>query len=318
MKKKALGNTGIRVSEIAFGGVEIGMPYGIGVKGSADMPSKKEAVSLLHAAIEGGINFFDTARVYGRSEEIMGVAFRGKRDSVVISTKCKHLRDEQGVPPSSKKLKEIIEKSMEESLAALQTDYIDVYILHQADEEILQNETVAETFVRLREKGVIRATGASTYSVSETKKCIDSGHWDVVQLPFNLMDQSQGETFTLAHEKGVGIVVRSVLFKGILSNKGRHLHTALKDVERHVQLYKDFGTEHSFDIVTLAIKFALSYRQISSVLVGIDRLEYLKKAIAVADGNYLDKNTLEQLKTLRYPDPFFLDLKKWDKEGWLT
>ena len=318
MIKKALGKTGISVSEIAFGGVEIGMPYGIGVKSKADMLPEKEAVGLLRAAADGGINFFDTARVYGRSEEIMGRAFREKRDSVVISTKCKHLRDPRGALPSAKELKKNIEKSITESLRALHTDYLDVYMLHQADEEILGNDTVAEAFVRLKEKGVIRATGASTYTVSETKKCIDSRHWDVVQLPFNLMDQSQESTFSLAEEKGIGIIVRSVLFKGILSNKSGQLHEALKDVERHVQLYQDFGADHGFDIVTLATKFALSHRRISSVLVGIDRMEYLEKAIAVADGNYLDKNILEQLKALRYPEPSFLDLKKWDKEGWLN
>jgi len=78
MNKRLLGQTGIQVSEIAFGGVEIGLPYGIGIKSKADMPSREESVRLLHTAVDSGINFFDTARMYGLSESIMGNAFKDR------------------------------------------------------------------------------------------------------------------------------------------------------------------------------------------------------------------------------------------------
>lgn len=86
MNKRLLGQTGIKVSEIAFGGVEIGIPYGIGVSIKTDMISESEAICLLHEAIDSGINIFDTARMYGASESIMGRAFKGRRDQVVICT----------------------------------------------------------------------------------------------------------------------------------------------------------------------------------------------------------------------------------------
>lgn len=318
MNQRLLGQTGIRVSEIGFGGVEIGLPYGIGIKSKADMPSRSESIRLLHSAVDNGINFFDTARMYGDSESIMGAAFQDMRNQVVISTKCRHLRDEFGVLPSSIKLKENIEISLQESLSAMQTDFIDVYMLHQADLEILENDEVADTFIDLRKKGVIRATGVSTYTVEETKKAIDSGVWDVIQLPFNLMDQSQKTNFSLAAEKGVGIVVRSALFKGILSEKGKNLHPALKDVERHIKLYRDLLSQSDYDLATLAIKFSLSYNQVSSVLVGIDQTDYLEKSLEVANGIYLDKETLMHANKLQYPELEFLDLVKWDRMGWLN
>ena len=108
MNQRLLGQTGIRVSEIAFGGVEIGLPYGIGVHSTTDMPSRSEAIRLLHSAVDNGINFFDTARMYGVSESIMGQAFHDRRDHVVVSTKCLHLRDESGELPSLDKIREII------------------------------------------------------------------------------------------------------------------------------------------------------------------------------------------------------------------
>ncbi|MFK5972228.1 MAG: aldo/keto reductase [Flavobacteriaceae bacterium] len=165
---------------------------------------------------------------------------------------------------------------------------------------------------------MIRATGISTYSVEETKKTIDRGNWDVVQLPYNLMDQSQEVNFSLAENNKIGIMVRSVLFKGILSEKGRSLHSELKDVEQHIALYKELWSQLGCDLAVLAVNFVLSKKQVSSVLIGIDRLEYLEKSMAVADGNYLNSELLNRAKELEYPDIDFLDLVNWERKGWLT
>jgi aryl-alcohol dehydrogenase-like predicted oxidoreductase len=318
MNKRLLGQTGINVSEIAFGGVEIGIPYGIGVRSKADMISEPEAIHLLQAAVDGGINFFDTARMYGASESIMGQAFRGMRDQVVLCTKCRHLRNESGTLPASRSLKEIIERSLQESLTALQTGFIDIYMLHQADVEILGNDMVSAVFNDLKKKGLIRAAGVSTYTLEETGMAINSGAWDVIQLPFNLMDHSQEALFTPAAEKGIGIMIRSVLFKGILSDKGRNLHPELKEVEQHRILYSRLFNKTCPDLTSLAVKFALSFDQVASVLVGIDRMDYLKRSLDIADGMYMDKQTLMQARELQYPNISFLDLVKWDKKGWLT
>ncbi len=175
--------------------------------------------------------------MYGASESIMGQAFRDRRDQVVICTKCNHFRDPGGHLPPAEKLRNNHQKLIEGQSYKLQTTFIDVFMLHQADVEILENEMIAEIFVKLKNEGIIRATGVSTYTLDESRKAIDSGVWDVIQLPFNLMDQSQEALFSLAAEKGIGIMVRSVLLKGILSEKGKNLHPALKDVEMHLKHY---------------------------------------------------------------------------------
>lgn len=318
MKKRPLGRTGISVSEIAFGGVEIGIPYGIGVKDKSDMLSHAESVSLLHSALDGGINFFDTARHYGESEAIMGRAFRGRRDQVVLATKCAHFLDEDGGIPPYATLKERITASLEESLRALQTDFIDVYMLHQSDHGILEDDGVARVFEELKGSGKIRACGLSVYQLEETALALAKGCWDVIQLPFNLMDQRQASLFSEARTRGVGLIIRSVLLKGLLSERGRNLHEALRDVESHIQGYRRLLGEDFPDLPTLATKFALSFPEVSSVLVGIDRAEYLEKTLLAADGHYLSKARLAEAEALAYPDPGFLDLPKWHKLGWLT
>ena len=316
MRITKLGNTGLKVSEIAFGGVEIGIPYGIGVNSKEDMLSRNQAIELLHEAVDKGINFFDTARLYGESESIMGEAFQDRRDKIILSTKCNHFRDSLGNIPAYKSLKDIISKSLEESLSNLKTDYVDVFMLHQADLEILNNDDVKQVFCELKSSGKIRSTGASTYSAEETEKAIQKG-WEVIQLPFNLMDQRQAANFKLAEDKGAGIVIRSVLMKGLLSDKGRDLHAELEVVEKHILQYRSLLSDDIPEISTLATKFALSFNEVSSVLVGIDRSEYLDKAIYALTGRSLDPSDLEKAKDLAYPDPDFLDLPKWDRMGWL-
>ncbi|SDF88678.1 Predicted oxidoreductase [Dyadobacter soli] len=317
MRRKALGHTGLEVSEIAFGGVEIGVPYGIGVQGREDMLSERQAISLLHEALEKGINFFDTARLYGESETIMGKAFASRRQDIVLATKCRHFRDSSGALPPDHALKTFIQNSLKESLHELQTDYIDIYMLHYGDLEIIENELIAAVFQELKEQGIIRSTGVSTYLAEETALAVSKGHWDVIQLPFNLMDQRHAVCFEQATANGVGIVVRSVLMKGLLSERGKNLHSALADVERHIDSYHAMLGPEFPDLPTLATRFALSFDSIASVLVGIDKPEYLHQALATASGAVMEPETVKTASQMAYPEPEFLNLPHWDRMGWL-
>lgn len=317
MRKRKLGETGIDVSEISFGCVEIGMPYGIGIERALDMLTEEEAIDLLQAALDAGINFFDTARLYGTSEQIIGKAFNGRRNEVVLCTKCRHIRDQSGSLPPETTLRDFIHTSLHESLEALQTDFVDVFMLHQSDSEILANETIAAVFSDLKKAGTIKATGVSTYTTEDSETAMESGTWDVIQFPFNLLDQRQAVLFGRAKALGVGLVVRSVLTKGLLSHRGVNLHPSLNAVEAHIRTYRELLTTNVPDLPTLATKFALSHHEIASVLVGIDRFDYLQQALATADGNYMATEQLEVARQRAYPAPEFLNLPHWHRMGWL-
>ena len=131
------------------------------------------------------------------------------------------------------------------------------------------------------------------------------------------MDQTQWPAIELAAQKGVGIVTRSVLCKGVLTDKGTDLHAALKPVQEHCQTYNQLLNDRIKTVSELATKFVLSCEGVSSILIGIDRLQYLDQALAVADDTYLDEEALTKAKQLAYPDPEFLDLPMWDRKGWL-
>ena len=318
MNRRKLGRSGIDVSEVSFGTVSLGIPYGIGVT-QDNMISEKDSIALLNSALDQGVNFFDTARSYGTSEIIVGKALKSRRDQAVICTKPAHIYDPHSgeTMPSDREVKRILEESFEENLSRLQTDYVDVLMSHEGSAEVIGNDTVIEFYQSLKKKGSIRATGISTYTVEQSRQAIESGVWDVIQLPFNLMDQTQGEVFRLAEENGVGIVVRSVLFKGILTDRGGSLHPELGKVQRQRELYKQLLTDEISTLSDLASKFVLSHKKVASILVGIDKPEYLQSALTVADGHYLDEESLNQAGRMAYPEPEFLDLPRWDRKGWL-
>ncbi len=318
MNHRQLGKTGIEVSEIAFGAVELGLPYGIGVNNAEDMLSELDAQHLLQSALEKGINTFDTAPAYGRSEELLGKAFEGKREKVVICTKCRMFYDDNGRLPTAGKLKEIMDDGLHDSLKNLRTDYIDVLQLHQCDREILNRQEVLDSLLSYKKQGLVRATGASTYGCELSKAVMESDQFDVIQFALNLMDQRNAELFNLAGSTGTGVIVRSVLFKGILTDKGRGLHPELRAVEHHREIYNELLSEDVKSLSALAVKFVLSFPEVSTALLGIDKSEYLEQAVKYAEGEYLDSKTMKKLRQLSYPDPDALDLVKWYQKGWLT
>lgn len=319
MNKRALGKTGLEISEISFGTVSLGIPYGIGVKNRNDMIPPQEAVKLLLTAVDKGINFFDTARSYGESENILGKAFEGCRSKVVICTKPVHIYDGYAGQrlPDNAQIKKMLTESLNKSLNELQTDYIDVLMSHDCNIEFMENPVVTEFFQDAKNKGIIRATGISTYTVEQSLNAIKSGLWDVIQLPFNLMQQEQLAVFELAHQHHIGLIIRSALLKGVLTNRINDIHPELKRVKEHAEQYKTLFNGNIKSLSDLATKFVLSFDEISSVLLGIDKLEYLESALKVVDGNYLDRQTRDKAVTMPYPDPNFIDLQKWARMGWL-
>jgi len=317
MIKRQLGRTGIEVSEISFGCVELGIPYGIGVSGRHDMLPEAQAIALLQEACAEGINLFDTAPAYGTSEEILGKAFEHRREDVIICTKCPALTDDEGAVLTGRELRRTLEQSLMKSLTALRSDHVDIYMLHQVSEPVLQSAEVTHLFDEFKRHGLIRAAGASTYPSGITDHVVESGNWDVIQVAFNLMDQREGPAIQRAHQAGIGVIVRSVLFKGILTDKGRNLHPALRAVEDHRHVYQAF-LSGGMTLSDLATRYVLSREGVGSALLGIDRKAYLQSALHASRQAPLGPDVVAGCEALAYHDPKFLDLPAWDRRGWLT
>ena len=316
MEYRLLGRTGLRVPLVSFGCVELGLPYGIGIS-EADVLPDTQAIDLVRTAVAEGMTFFDTAPSYGKSERLLGEALEGLREQVVLCTKCPGLTAEDGTVLRGGALRDRLLSSVEASLKALRTDWLDILMLHRTDRVVIESDEVAMLFGELKDEGIIRASGASTYPGGITGTVIERGCWDVIQLAFHLMDQRETAYLDAAREAGIGIVVRSVLFKGILTDRGAALHPALESISAHRRRCIE-STPAGMTLAEFATRFAMSKLGVTSVLIGIDRPEYLEQALRMAKAGSLAAAELAVAEGLAYPDPAFIDLHHWAEQGWLT
>ena len=209
-----LGDSGITVSKICLGTWAIGG----WMWGGTD---EGESIRTIRAALDKGINFIDTAPVYGfgRSEEIVGKALRehGSRDQVVVATKAGLEWGDQGITRNSRR--ERILQEIGDSLQRLQTDYIDLYQIHWPDSRTPFAET-AGVMNELLEEGKIRAVGVSNYSPAQMDAFRQAAPLHSVQPPYNLFErQIEDDVLPYAKEHGIAVLAYGAICRGLLSGR---------------------------------------------------------------------------------------------------
>lgn len=313
MRYRRLGRTGLQVSALALGTVELGMDYGIRVPGQYGRPPEAEAVQLVHAALDAGVNFIDTARAYGESEAVLGRALRNRRDEVVLATKV-HTQRDDGTTPTGDELRRQMLASLDASLAHLQTDYVDVWQIHNLDSSLLaQIDVVADVFDESRRRGKARWVGASTYGVEMPLAGLETDLFDVLQVTYSVLDQRLAErVFPLAAQKDVGIVVRSVLLQGVLTERGDYLPDHLEPLRARSRRFRQLVAGADLDLTPaqVAVAFGLHHPQIGAVLLGVRSKEELREDLQ-AVGTTLPADLLAQLHGLRLDDADLLDPSTW-------
>lgn len=223
MLTRPIGKSGIDASAIGLGTWAIGG----WMWGGTD---EARSIETIHASIEEGVSLIDTAPAYGQglAEEIVGKAIKGKRDKVVLATKCglvwhtqqgNHFFDYEGAPVHRYLGKDSIVHEVEESLKRLGTDYIDHYITHWQDPTTPVDETM-EALEALKSSGKIRSIGASNTSVQDIKAYLNAGSLDAVQEEYSMVKRDiEQSLLPVARENNVSVLSYSSLALGILSGK---------------------------------------------------------------------------------------------------
>lgn len=312
MDYRTLGRSGLRVSALALGTVELGLAYGIALPGEAPRPSMEEGVRLVHAALDGGITMLDTAREYGTSEEVLGIALQGRRQGVVLATKVR-TQGPDGRTPAGEALRRLMRESLDASLRALRTDYVDLWQIHNVDAGVLaQADLVAAVFDEARRAGKALAVGGSTYGVEAPLAALASDLFDVLQVTYSVLDQRlEAAVLPEAAARGVGIVVRSVLLKGVLTARGDHLPERLAPLRERSQAFRALvDSRGGMSPVQAAIAFALGQPLIGATLVGVRDEGELREAIG-AVARPLAPGLRAELAALRLDDPELLNPSTW-------
>jgi aryl-alcohol dehydrogenase-like predicted oxidoreductase len=281
MNYRALGRTGISVSEIGFGA------WGIGGR-TVDQTSygdtdDRTSLAALARARDNGITFFDTSAAYGNghSEELIGAAFHACRDKVVLATKAGYESWER--PPDF--APEAIVASTERSLRRLRTDYVDLLMLHNPPVDVLQSADVRKAFIKLLDSGKIRVWGASTKSPGEALAALRIGNIPVIQANFNMMDVRAltGGLFEAMARQGGGFIARTPLCFGFLSGAIRRDSTfppgdhrlgwspaqLANWIDGARDLLAAVGATPGTAGVQAALRFCLSFPAVSSTIPGI-------------------------------------------------
>jgi aryl-alcohol dehydrogenase-like predicted oxidoreductase len=312
MQYRTLGNTGIRVSEIGFGGWAIG--------GSADASgtplgwgktNDDESLAAIRRARDLGVTFFDTADSYGfgRSESLLGIVLSRKRQDVVIATKVGVVRD-AGAALKKDFSKQHIFQAIDGSLRRLRTDYVDLYQAHNPTIEQLQREEIQEAMERLQEIGKIRYWGISISTNEEGIEIINRGWGHALQVLYNILNQSPAsELFPLAKQKGYGIIARVPLASGLLTGKFRSGSTfATDDVRQNFLTQKRLeealprvdevraiigGSVRS--LAEAALQFVLANDAVSTTIPGARNARQVETNVAASEARLSD-DVIEKLR----------------------
>lgn len=214
MEYRRFGRTGVKVSPLCLGTMNFGDPTG-----------EADSIRIIHAALDGGINFIDTANVYnqGRSEEIIGKALAGRRERVFLATKG-HFQIGQDINDQGNSRRHLIQ-AIEDSLRRLKTGWIDLYQIHRPDFDIPQDETLS-TLAELVRAGKIRYIGCSTHPAWMVMEAIAiSEHYGwpryvSEQPPYNLLDRRiENELVPLAQRYDLALIPWAPLAQGVLAGR---------------------------------------------------------------------------------------------------
>ena len=317
MRYRILGGTGIEVSVHCLGTMMFG---------AIGNPDHDDCVRIIHAALDHGINFVDTADMYsaGESEEILGKALRGRREDVVLATKV-HFQMGEGRNRSGNSRRWIL-KAVDESLGRLGTDWIDLYQIHRPDHSTDIEETLS-VLSDLVQQGKIRAFGCSTFpteEIVEAQHVADRrglGRFRTEQPPYSILARGvEASVLPACQRYGMGVLVWSPLAFGFLSGKYRKdqsidlstgrpsLHAEEFDptipenaakldiVEQLIELAASIGCT----LPQLAVAFTVAHPAVTSAIIGPRTMQQLEDLVKGATLT-LDDATLDRIDEIVPP-----------------
>ena len=318
MEYRKLGNSGLIVSELALGTMTFGTGDYYGLNFTFDQNGANELVSK---AIDCGINFIDTADMYGNGacETILGKAIKGKRNNVIISTKYSFRAGSQAFN-AGVNAKHLIQQT-EASLKKLGTDYIDLVLLHNDDPITPVDETL-RTLESLVQRGLIRYVGLSNYqawkaaTMVQRQKDLNYQPFTVSQMHYSILNREVEHEFVpMSLHHGIGMMVWSPLSSGFLTGKytrsnpkpeGGRLNSfdlglfdrekAYDVIEKIIEIAKNKNTSP----VAVSIAWLLSKKVVSSIIVGVSKLSQLDANLAGVELR-LSQDELSQIDALTEP-----------------
>lgn len=310
MKTRKLGSTDIQITEIG-----LGTNY-VGGHTLYEKIDEDEGVRIVQQALDQGINFFDTADIYGmgRSEELVGKALAGKQGEVVLATKGGMVFDRSTLTRTGfSNDPTYLRKALVASLKRLRRGYVDLYYIHRYDGKTPPEEAFG-ALMRFKEEGLIRAAGVSSFKPSEIKAAMKAGHVDALQSRYNILQREvEPEILPLCKENRISFIPWGPLAFGLLSGKyTRDFKLPENDWRKRCGAFdpevygrnldmadelKALAANKGVPPTQLAIRWLLSQPAVGSVIAGAKNV-YQMKQNALAESLELDPDEIAKIDSI--------------------
>ena len=290
MRTRQMGKNGPNVPVVCFGTWPLGGAYGSVEEGTA--------IATMHAAMDAGLTFIDTAEGYMNAEAIIGKAIAGRRDELFIATKVStddHSTDH-------------INSAIDNSLRQMRIDYVDLYQLHRATDRPIE-DTMAD-LLKLRDAGKLRYIGISNFSAEQIAAAAAAGPVNSGQPRYNMLFRETEDDLLPAYQaNGIGVMAHSVLAKGLLGGRYKPGHRFPPDDERaswpafHGESFqrtyevterlKAWASDHGRSLVQLAVAWPVSHPAVYTSIVGARRIEDIETLARAGDWQLTERDLQE-------------------------
>jgi aryl-alcohol dehydrogenase-like predicted oxidoreductase len=299
MQTRQLGKTDLFITPLGFGSWAVG---GGGWQFGWGSQDDRDSIAAINRALDLGVNWIDTAAVYGlgHSEEVVGWALKQRAERPYIFTKCSMVWDQEGTISHSLK-RDSIRREVEESLFRLQVDAIDLYQIHWPNPET-DIEEGWSTLSDLKREGKVRYIGVSNFNVEQLQRAMAIAPIDSLQPPYSLIHPDvEDEILPFCEKNGIGVIVYSPMMSGLLS--GRMTQARINNFPEDdwrknnpefqeprlyrnlwlAELLKNIGRHHGLSAGEIAIAWTLRLSAVTGAIVGGRNPEQVEGIVGAAD-----------------------------------
>jgi aryl-alcohol dehydrogenase-like predicted oxidoreductase len=270
----------MNTSRFILGTVQFGMAYGI--NNVSGKPDKEKVFDILHSAYDHSVYQIDSADLYGDAQMIIGDFIKSTRKNFLVNTKF--------LVHSELSIQDQLTKTLKE----LSLEKANVYFYHRF-QEMQNNPHALNVLNGLKQKKLINKIGVSVYTNEEFQVCIENEAVDVIQLPFNLLDNysKRGKLVERAKDYRKEIQIRSVFLQGLFFKEVNDFPQAIQPLSKYVNQLQQLGLKYGISMQDLALRYALSKEAIDYIIIGVDSKEQLLNNIATQQG--LDKGIEQEI-----------------------
>ncbi len=288
MQKRVLGRTGLLVTRLGFGAMELRGPR---IWNGREI-NDAQAEAVLNAVLDAGINFIDTSPDYGKSEEFIGRFISHRRDEYILATKCGCTVVDAGDHDETPHVwtRDNLLKNIEQSLQRMRTDYVDILQLHNPAVEVTKENRLVDALMEIKRAGHTRFISISS-ALPQLPVYLEWGVFDTFQIPYSALERTHEEWITKVRRSGAGTIIRGGVAKGaVASDVG---------LNPRLDLWNKAGLDEILDGMSrmeFMLRFTLSHPDVDTVIVGTMSPEHLMNNIAAAEKGALPEDIYAEAK----------------------